>query len=84
MLVSFALGDANFLRRPCTFLYFCVDFMCVGYPTRTPFPVEYRFRWVPGVGSLRWACTFNMRWVADANAVFSGIWALGFLGWVSH
>ena len=22
-------------------------------------PVEYRFRWVPGVGSLRWACTFH-------------------------
>ena len=23
-------------------------------------PVEYRLRWVPGVGSLRWACTFNI------------------------
>ena len=25
----FPLGDANFLRRPCTFLFFCVDFICV-------------------------------------------------------
>ena len=23
-------------------------------------PVEYRLRWVPGVGSLRWACTFHI------------------------
>ena len=29
MLVSFALGDANFLRRPCTFLFFCVDFFAL-------------------------------------------------------
>ena len=30
MLVSFALGDANFLRRPCTFHFLCVDFIRVG------------------------------------------------------
>ena len=30
MLVSFALGDANFLRRPCTFHFFCVDFFALG------------------------------------------------------
>ena len=30
MLVSFALGDANFLRRLCTFLFFCVDFFALG------------------------------------------------------
>ena len=23
------------------FMFFCVDFICVWYPTRTPFPVEY-------------------------------------------
>ena len=23
-------------------------------------PVEYRLHWVPGVGSLRWACTFHI------------------------
>ena len=23
-------------------------------------PVEYRLRWVPGVGSLCWACTFHI------------------------
>ena len=22
--------------------------------------MEYRLRWVPGVGSLRWACTFHI------------------------
>ena len=27
MLVSLAFGDANFLRWPCTFLFFCVDFI---------------------------------------------------------
>ena len=27
---------------------------------RTPFPVEYRLRWVPGVGSLCWACIFHV------------------------
>ena len=30
MLVSFALGDTNFLRRPCTFHFFFVDFIRVG------------------------------------------------------
>ena len=30
MLVSFALGDANFLRLPCTFHFFCVYFICIG------------------------------------------------------
>ena len=30
MLVSFALGDANFLRWPCTFHFLCVYFICVG------------------------------------------------------
>ena len=34
----------------------------------------------PGVGSLRWACTFHIfcvDFVSDANPFFSGIWALG-------
>ena len=30
MLVSLALGDANFLRWPCTFHFLCVDFIHVG------------------------------------------------------
>ena len=47
MLVSFALGDANFLRRPCTFLFFCVDFFALG-SKRKP-----HFQWNIGcVGSL--------------------------------
>ena len=28
-------------RWACTFLFFCVDFISVWCPTRTPFPVEY-------------------------------------------
>ena len=30
MLVSLALGDANFSRRPCTFHFLCVYFIRVG------------------------------------------------------
>ena len=30
MLVSLALGDANFLRRPCTFHFLCVDLFALG------------------------------------------------------
>ena len=30
MLVSLALGDANFLRWPCTFYFFGIDFIRVG------------------------------------------------------
>ena len=47
MLVSFALGDANFLRRPCTFLFFCVDFFALGSKHKP------HFQWNIGcVGSL--------------------------------
>ena len=47
MLVYFALGDANFLRRPCTFHFFCVDFFALG-SKRKP-----NFQWNIGcVGSL--------------------------------
>ena len=77
MLVSLALGDAHFLCRPCTFHFFGVDF----YPTRISFPVEYWLRWVPGVGSLRWACTFHA--LGDANCTQSKPvfwWNMGFKG----
>ena len=30
MLVSLALGDASFLRWPCTFHFFCVYFFALG------------------------------------------------------
>ena len=47
MLVSLALGDANFLRRPCTFHFLCVDFFALG-SKRKP-----HFQWNIGcVGSL--------------------------------
>ena len=61
MLVSLALGDANFLRRPCTFLFFCVDFFALGSQR------EPHSQWnIGGVGSLRWACTFHAS--GDANS----------------
>ena len=64
MLVYFALGDANFLGRPCTFLFFFLDFFALG-SLREP-----HFQWNIGcVGSLalglRWACTFHA--LGDAN-----------------
>ena len=47
MLVSFALGDANFLRRPCTFHFFCVDFFALGSKCK------HNSQWnIGGVGSL--------------------------------
>ena len=38
--------NANFLHWPCTFHFCCVDFICVGWPTRTPFPVEYGLKFL--------------------------------------
>ena len=47
MLVSFALGDANFLRWPCSFHFLCVDFFALG-SKRKP-----HFQWnIECVGSL--------------------------------
>ena len=45
MLVSFALGDANSLRWPCTFLFFCVDFFDFLATQREP-----HFQWNIGGG----------------------------------
>ena len=81
MLVYFALGDANFLRRPCTFLFFCVDFFALG-SKRKP-----HFQWNIGcVGSLAlgfcvghvhfiFFVLISFAFVADANPFFGGIWA---------
>ena len=33
--------NAKFLRWQCTFHFFCVDFICVWWPTQTKFPVHY-------------------------------------------
>ena len=53
MLVSLALGDANFLHRPCTFHFFGVDFFALG-SKRKP-----HFQWYIGcVGYL--ALAFGM------------------------
>ena len=46
MLVSFALGDANFSRH------------LTQNPQRES--VEYRLRWVPKAKRLRWPCTFHV------------------------
>ena len=47
MLVSFALGDANFLRWPCTFHFLCVDLFALGSKCKP------HFQWnIGGVGSL--------------------------------
>ena len=47
MLVSLALGDANFLRRPSTFHFLCVDFFALGSKCKP------HFQWNIGcVGSL--------------------------------
>ena len=84
MLVYFALADANFLRRPCTFHFFCVDFFALGNK-RKP-----NSQWnIGGVGCLALAmyisCIFHVvcasfsalatRKLADAEANSSGIWA---------
>ena len=40
--IWFALGTRDLgLRWACSFHVVCVHFVCVGYPTRTQFPVEY-------------------------------------------
>ena len=79
MLVSLALGDANLLCWPCTFLFFCVT------PDANPRrqSVEYRSRWAFWRWGWRWPCTFHiflcrfhLRLVVNANPVSSGIWAL--------
>ena len=46
MLVSLALGDANFLRH------------LTQNPQRES--VEYRLRWVPNANFLHWPCTFHV------------------------
>ena len=46
MLVSLALGDANFSRH------------LTQNPQRES--VEYRLRWVPNAKSSRWPCTFHV------------------------
>ena len=77
MLVSFALGAEFFLRH------------LTQNPKRES--VDYRLRWVPNENFLRWPCTFHffvcrfhLRWVANANPISSGIWALDFYTFSSH
>ena len=81
MLVSFALGDANFLRRPCTFLFFCVDFFALS-SKRKP-----NSQWnIGGVGCLALGlCVGHVHFMCQVtqtlpNAIplFAGIWALLF------
>ena len=78
MLVSLALGDANFLRRPCTFLFFCVDFFALASQR------EPHSQWnIGGVGCLALGLCVGhvhfMRQVTqtlpNANPFLGGIWA---------
>ena len=78
MLVSLALGNTNFSRRPCTFHFFGVDFFALG-SKRKP-----HFQWNIGcVRSLALGLCVGhvhfMRKVTQtlphANPVFDGIWA---------
>ena len=54
---------AKFWRWPCTFNVFCVDFICMWYPTRTQFPVEpevYNFAIRCAISFLEYAPGFCM------------------------
>ena len=81
MLVYFVLGDANFLRRQCTFHFLCVDFFALG-SKRKP-----NSQWnIGGVGCLALGLCVGhvhfMRQVTQTlpNAIplFGGIWALSY------
>ena len=80
MLVSFVLGDANFLRWPCTFHFWVyISFALVSQR-------EPHFQWnIGGVGSptqhfrvghvhFMLFILFFSALVPNANAVLSGIW----------
>ena len=41
--------NANSLRWPCTFHFFCVDFIRVGLPMQPPFPAEYGLKCLKSV-----------------------------------
>ena len=79
MLVSFALGDANFLRRPCTFLLFGVDFFALGSKRK------HNSQWnIGGVGCLALGlCVGHVHFMRQVTQtlpnvipLFGGIWAL--------
>ena len=78
MLVYFALGDANFLCRPCTFNFFCVDFFALGSKRKL------NSQWnIGGVGCLALGLCVGhvhfmrqvMQTIPDAIPLFGGIWA---------
>ena len=80
MLVSLALGDASFLRWPCTFHFLCVGFFALG-SKRKP-----NSQWnIGGVGCLALGlCVGHVHFsrqvtqtLPDANPFFGGIWAYG-------
>ena len=78
MLVSLALGDTNFLRRPSTFLFFCVDFFTLGSQH------EPHSQWNIGgigclvlglcVGHVHFMCQVTQT-LPNANPFLGGIWA---------
>ena len=79
MLVYFALGDADFLRQPCTFLFFFLDFFALATQR------EPHFQWnIVCVGLLPLGlCVGHVHFmrqvtqtVPDTNPFFGGICAL--------
>ena len=50
MLVSIALGDANFLRWPCTFHFLCVDFFALGSKRKPHFQWNIGCVWSLALG----------------------------------
>ena len=86
MLVCFVLADENFLHYPTPNLEFALA------PTPTPDASQWN---IGGVGSQCkilalamsiefFLCRFHSRWVANANPISSGIWALWGKHHVSH
>ena len=81
MLVYFVLGDASFLRWPCTFLLFFVDFLPNANPISSGILVALDLLAL----AMYISCIFHVvcasfsalatRKLADAEANSSGIWA---------
>ena len=75
MLVSFALGDANFSR-----FYPTRDLKVAFYPTRNPNASQWNIGckiFALGMYISCFLCRFHLRRAPNANQFLGGIWALG-------
>ena len=79
MLVSFALGDANFSR-----FYPTQNLKVAFYPTRNPNASQWNIGCVgcqrqifaSGMYISGFLCRFHLRWAPNANPFLGGIWAI--------